>query len=224
MRPPVLGRVEFAHCALALLLGRLVSEQRFAVWRYIGEAGTATAAPAGCRGGHRRSVSLMVMSNRGLVDRGMAYLASGLGPFVGERMAAAIPGGQDWVTMLAARDPSRYDTRRRPSSSDPRFLLRVVTEEWRVFKDQLSRVEQGFATELRDAGNRWAHGDPFSADDTYRTLDTMERLLTPLAPSSRPGRSEACGWACSRLPRRHRRSPTPRWHSQIRDGNNDRHR
>ena len=46
-----------------------------------------------------------------------------------------------------------------------------------MFKDALSRVEQGFATELKDAGNRWAHGDAFSAEDTYRTLDTMERLL-----------------------------------------------
>ncbi len=27
-------------------------------------------------------------------------------------------------------------------------------------------------------GNRWAHGEPFSADDTCRALDTMERLLT----------------------------------------------
>lgn len=35
-----------------------------------------------------------------------------------------------------------------------------------------------FATEVKDAGNRWAHGDAFSADDSYRTLVTMERLLT----------------------------------------------
>src|SRR6266851_8074040 len=59
-----------------------------------------------------------------------------------------------------------------PSAGGHRGMARV--------QDQLSRVEQGFATELKDAGNRWAHGDPFSADDTYRTLDTMERLLTAI--------------------------------------------
>lgn len=126
------------------------------------------------------SVSPMVMINRDLVDRGMGHLANGLGPFVNKQMAAAFPDGKDWVKILAARNPSRYGAGQRYSLSDPRFLLRVVTEEWRVFKDQLSRVELGFATELKDAGNRWAHGDPFSADDTYRALDTMERLLTAI--------------------------------------------
>jgi Swt1-like HEPN len=120
----------------------------------------------------------MMMSNRDRVDRGMGYLASGLGPFVNERMAAAAPGHGDWMGILAARNPARHGAGRRDSLTDPRFLLRVVTEERGVFRDDLSRVEQGFASELRDAGNRWAHGDPFSADDTYRTLDTMERLLT----------------------------------------------
>ena len=95
-------------------------------------------------------------------------------------MVAAFPGGKDWVKILAARNPSRYGAGQQFSLSDPGFFLRVVTEEWRVFKDQLSRVEPGFATELKDAGNRWAHGDPFSADDTYRALDTMERLLTAI--------------------------------------------
>ena len=84
------------------------------------------------------------------------------------------------MQVLVARNPARYGNRNRYSPSDPRFLLRVVTEEWRVFKDQLSRVEQGFAAELKDAGNRWAHGDQTSDEDTYRTLDTMERLLTAI--------------------------------------------
>ena len=101
----------------------------------------------------------MVLTNRDRVDRGMRHLASGLSPFVNERMAAVFPGDKDWVEALAARNPSRYGAGHQYSLSDPRFLLQVVTEEWRVFKDQLSRVEQGFAIELKDAGNRWAHGD-----------------------------------------------------------------
>ncbi len=122
----------------------------------------------------------MVMTNRDRVDRAMACLAQGLGPFVDRQMAAAFPAGGDWVQTLVARNQSRYRAGHQYSLADPRFLLRVVTEEWRAFRDHLSRLEQGYATELKNAGNKWAHGDPFSADDTYRTLDTMERLLNAI--------------------------------------------
>src|SRR5690348_10688274 len=104
----------------------------------------------------------MVMSNRDRVGRGLEILAAGLAPFVDARMTAAVPGGRDWVEMLQARDLSRHGGERQYSRADPRFLLRVITEEWRAFKDQLSRAEQSFASELRDTGNRWAHGDAFS--------------------------------------------------------------
>ena len=117
------------------------------------------------------------MSNRDVIGRGLELLASGLGPFVDAQMTAAVPGGQDWISVLTARDRSRHGTSYRNSLSDARFLLRVVTEQWRAFNHQLSRAEQSFASELRESGNRWAHGDAFSADDTYRALDTMERLL-----------------------------------------------
>jgi len=129
----------------------------------------------------------MVMTNRDRVDRGMGYLATGLGPFVHKQMAAAFPAEKDWVQRLAARNPSRSGAGQRYSLADPRFLLRVITEEWRVFKESLSWVEQGFAAELRDAGNRWAHGDQFSAEDTYRTLDTMERLLAAAGAAEQAG-------------------------------------
>jgi hypothetical protein len=122
----------------------------------------------------------MVMTNRERVGRGLEHLAGGLGPFVDAQMSATAPSGQDWLDVLAARDRSRFGSERRYSLNDGRFLLRVITEEWRVFRDHLSRVEQSFASELRDAGNKWAHGDEFSADDTYRALDTMERLLSAI--------------------------------------------
>ena len=93
-------------------------------------------------------------------------------------MTAAVPGGQDWISVLTARDRSRHGTSYRNSLSDARFLLRVVTEQWRAFNHQLSRAEQSFASELRESGNRWAHVPNFSADDTYRAPDTMERLLS----------------------------------------------
>src|SRR3984885_3887278 len=93
-------------------------------------------------------------------------------------MSAQAPNGQDWVAMLEARDNARHGNAHKHSRQDPRFLLKVVTEDWRAFSKSLSRAEQSFASELRETGNRLAHNDPFSADDTYRALDTMERLLT----------------------------------------------
>jgi hypothetical protein len=121
-----------------------------------------------------------MMTNRDRIDRGMAHVASGLAPFVDEQMTVVFPAGKDWAAALVERSPSRYQPDRRYSQSDPRFLLSVITSEWRVFRDRLSRVEQGFAVELKDAGNRWAHGESFSDEDTFRILDTMERLLTAI--------------------------------------------
>jgi len=93
-------------------------------------------------------------------------------------MSAAAPAGRDWVEMLAARDSAKFGTQKKYSKSDPQLLLRAITEDWRAFTEHLSRVEQSFASELRGVRDDWAHGDAFSADDTYRALDTMERLLT----------------------------------------------
>ena len=36
-------------------------------------------------------------------------------------------------------------------------------------------------SELREVRNRWAHMDAFSADDAYRALDSIQRLLTAVS-------------------------------------------
>ena len=119
----------------------------------------------------------MATSNRDRVGRGFELLALGLGPFVDEQMASALPAGADWVETLHGRDAKRQGSAKEPSKADPLVLLRVLTEEWRVFSGRLSRAEQSFASDRRDTRNRWAHNESFSADDAYRALDTTERLL-----------------------------------------------
>lgn len=119
----------------------------------------------------------MALSNKDKISRGLDALALGLRPFVNQHLGASAPDG-DWVRLLEARDAQRHGAARDYSADDPRFLLKVVTEEWRAFGGELSRVTQSYASELRDAGNKFAHGTAFSADDTTRALDTMERLLT----------------------------------------------
>lgn len=119
------------------------------------------------------------LSNKDRIGKGLDLLAEGLLPFVSPRMAAAAgAAGGDWVRLIAARDEAKHGKSMILSEDDPALLLRVLTEEWRVFSADLSRVEQSFASELRDVRNRYAHGQSFTADDTYRALDTMERLLT----------------------------------------------
>ena len=120
----------------------------------------------------------MATSNRDRIDQGLQLLGAGLRPFVDSVMSDSVPAGRDWVELLDARNNQRRGTSFSSSRDDPRFLLSVLTDEWRLFKDKLSRAEQSFASELRDTGNKWGHGTAFTADDTYRALDTMERLLT----------------------------------------------
>ncbi|GAB2445512.1 Swt1 family HEPN domain-containing protein [Streptosporangium sandarakinum] len=127
----------------------------------------------------------MALSNRDRIGRGLEILGKGLEPFVELMMSMATTGSHDWLQVIEARDAAKHGVNRSYEKTDVRFLLRVLTEEWRVFKDRLSRVEQNFASELREVGNKWAHTKPFSGDDTYRALDTMERLLTAIGAMDR---------------------------------------
>jgi len=120
----------------------------------------------------------MATSNRDRVGRGFELLAEGLEPFVSERMAAARTGGTEWVRLLEARDNRRGGAKKTLPTADVQLQLRMPTEEGPVFKDYLSRAQQSLASELRETRNRWAHMDAFNAEDTYRALDSTERLLS----------------------------------------------
>ena len=121
----------------------------------------------------------MASSNRDRVGRGFEVLSEGLAPFVDSRMSLAFAQhGGDWIAVITARDTAQHGTTRALNPRDPALQLRMITEEWRVFKDAMSRAQQSFASELRDTRNRWAHNETFTNDDTYRALDSMERLLT----------------------------------------------
>lgn len=119
----------------------------------------------------------MAQSNRGRVGRGFEILAEGLEPVVDRLMQDAAPAGKDWLELLAAREASRHGSGKKLSKSDPQLQLKVITDHRNVFFPLLSHSGIRFASELRDTRNDWAHNERFSADDAYRALDTMERLL-----------------------------------------------
>ena len=115
----------------------------------------------------------MATTNRERVGRAFELLATGLGPFVERQMRAA--NGQGWLETFLA---SGQGTGLEGSLQDPAFCLRVMTEAWdSAFRTRMTRPDRTLAFELRDTRNRWAHNDAFNADDTYRALDSIERLL-----------------------------------------------
>ena len=101
----------------------------------------------------------MATSNRERVDAGLQLLRAGLRPFVDAVMSATAPGRAGLGSCSTRGTTSEHGTTRSTRGEDPRFLLKVVTEEWRAVRDKLSRAEQSFASELRETGNKVAHGD-----------------------------------------------------------------
>lgn len=130
--------------------------------------------------------------NHDYVGQALKLLADGLERFVDERMRVQPDsGGYQWVEHLPIRYPDRGWRGTGDSTEDPRFLLRVLTEEWRAFQPELSRVHSGYASELREMGNAWAHHHELADDDVDRMFDTMVRLLRVAGPVPQIGELRA---------------------------------
>jgi len=120
----------------------------------------------------------VAISNRDRVSKGFDVLSGGLLDFVDRQMTSASEGlGLDWVQVIEKRDETKNGVKKNYVKEDPAVQLRMITEEWRIFGKVLSRAQQSLASELREVRNSWAHSKKFDNDDTYRILDTMERLL-----------------------------------------------
>lgn len=125
----------------------------------------------------------MAVSNRERVSCSLEIVAEALGPFVARQLAPHVPAGTEWPGILRLLDEEKGKNKAGflYASTDLSLQLRVMTERLGAlgfpFSSALSRAEQNLASELRDIRNRAAHGAPFNFDDTYRALDTAERLL-----------------------------------------------
>jgi len=115
----------------------------------------------------------MALSNRDRVGKGLDLLAAGLRPVFMREMRNAL--GDTWAEQAAG------DAREGSSAAEFRdvyVLLKAMWEYWnQVFGKVLGHAERTLVSELRDVRNRWAHNEPFSADDSYRALDSAHRLL-----------------------------------------------
>jgi hypothetical protein len=119
----------------------------------------------------------MAINNRDRVGKGFEILAEGLMDFVDETMTQVYTS-RDWNVLWAQKDAAKNGSSPKVyEKHDPQIQLRALTEYGFNFKESLSRAEQAFAAELREARNLWAHNEPFSSDDATRILDTIERIL-----------------------------------------------
>jgi hypothetical protein len=115
----------------------------------------------------------MVMPNNERVGRGLDAVRDGIQPVC--EAAWRSHYGDAWLAEVQDRDRGSSGT---ADPSDVSFLLKGMHNTWQeVWKQQLGQSERAYTTELRDARNAWAHQSQFSTDDTYRMLDTAERLL-----------------------------------------------
>ncbi len=122
----------------------------------------------------------MMLSNRDRIGKGLELLNQGLYPYVEQQMQQAYP--DDWETQAKNKLPDYKSTKKKDIkewlSKDTGALLTVISKKWDdLFQKYLEKREKGIVEELIQTRNDWAHGNEFSAEDTYRAIDSMVRLL-----------------------------------------------
>ena len=117
----------------------------------------------------------MATTNRDRVGRALELLTEGLKQFVAREMNARYGGKWQEQAKQSLHD---HRAGKGKIQWDSHSLLGVMWSEWNeAFTRTLGAAERTLVAELRDTRNRWAHQEQFSTDDTYRALDSAERLL-----------------------------------------------
>ena len=127
----------------------------------------------------------MATTNRERVGLALELLRTGLASYVSREFVARHKANAK--TELERIFDKSHEQRRIFSQKEPSKpfhhmdvtdLLRVMWVSWHnVFSLTLGHMERSLVSELREFRNRWAHQEPFSGDDTYRALDSAQRLL-----------------------------------------------
>ncbi|MGD6745422.1 DUF499 domain-containing protein [Streptomyces sp. BH106] len=121
-----------------------------------------------------RNTETMAFSNHDRVGHMVRALPDGLLPLIEREMVKR--QGDTWFEDAEVEE--RAKGRSLASKSDPQFLLNLLQRYWgSYFRHSLPGAVRGYASEVNDVRNRWAHNAKFSSDDTVRALDTAERLL-----------------------------------------------
>ena len=124
----------------------------------------------------------MTARNHEQISKALRLLNQGLYRYAERQMQSTYQNG--WLAKAGACLP-RDNALRKPIGEilreDVSVLLTVISRQWdNVFKKLLSHAERALVSELLEVRHQWAHGANFSAEDTYRALDSMTRLLVAI--------------------------------------------
>ena len=126
----------------------------------------------------------MAISNYERVTKALELLRGGLGPYVERELAnkATVPA-EKLGEQLLYNDP--INSKKPLREWDVSALLKVMWDTWNdVFRATLGYSDRNLISELRSMRNEWAHQQAFNFDDTYRALDSTERLLNSVSAAS----------------------------------------
>src|SRR5207245_11276485 len=133
----------------------------------------------------RYRMTSMAISNAERVGKAFELLNQGLYPFMKREFKAYY--GDTWFEQASA-NLREYQMPRKGGGNehwDTQALLSVMWDQWNVvFRNVLGKAERSLVSELGDVRSKWAHQEPFSTDDTYRALDSVQRLLTSVSAAA----------------------------------------
>lgn len=125
----------------------------------------------------------MAFTNHERVGKALELLLKGMQPYVEQEFKSVY--GDKWLeTAQSCLRVNRESTQ--PQGDvlrwDTHVLLLIMSDQWHnVFRTKLGLLERSLVSELREYRNRWAHQGEFDESDTYRVLDSAQRLLAAVS-------------------------------------------
>jgi len=126
----------------------------------------------------------MAITNHERIGKALDIMRTGLSQYI-EREIKAVYGGR-WMQVCKESMPSEWKDEKKNDELhlDAHLILTTMWKQWnQVFRNTLGQSERSYVSELRDVRNKWAHQKPFTYEDTYRALDTIQRLLIAVSAS-----------------------------------------
>ena len=124
----------------------------------------------------------MAITNHDRVGKALDLLKTGLAPFVGREIKAAIHANTISLEKVRGFAEDPILGKKSIEEWDAAGLLKLMSDTWNdVFRKILGYSERSLVSEIREWRNKWAHQQPFSGDDAYRALDSTGRLLTAIS-------------------------------------------
>lgn len=107
----------------------------------------------------------MALGNRERIGKMFEAMAPALDEFITRVLGPDLPEGHTWIQLVALKDAQNGIQGKDYSPLDPQVQLRMLTASiphqlkkgWYPMNRQLGHVQKGFASELREVRNSWAH-------------------------------------------------------------------